>query len=91
MTTNVLTIPYPAQLLTDLGETPEAFEKELRFLVAAKLYELGRVSSGQAARLAQMERVNFLLELGRYQISIFNYGADELDREISEALERAGA
>jgi predicted HTH domain antitoxin len=89
MSTKTLTIPYPAELPGEVGTTPEAFEQELRFLVAAKLYELGRLSSGRAADLAGMPRVAFLQELGRYQISVFNYSPEELEREIQEARARA--
>ena len=35
---------------------------------AVKLYELGRLSSGRAAELAGMARVEFLLSLGRYKV-----------------------
>lgn len=89
MSTRTLEIPYPEDLPEALGESPEEFERELRFLMAAKLYELGRVSSGRAAELAGMERVDFLDHLGQYQISIFNYSLQELEREIREAQARA--
>ena len=58
-----LTIDYPEDLLVALASTPELFEREARLLLAAKLYELGRISSGVAARIAQMERAEFLLSL----------------------------
>nr|BAL59553.1 hypothetical conserved protein [Candidatus Acetothermum autotrophicum] len=89
MSTRTLKIPYPTELPQALGETPEEFEREVRFLVAAKLYELGRISSGRAAELAGMERVEFLNQLGRYRISVFNYSLEELEREIQEARARA--
>ncbi len=89
MRMKTLEIPYPEELPETLGKSPEAFEQELRFLVAAKLYELGRISSGRAAELAGLERVEFLNNLGRYHISIFNYPLEELDREIQEARSRA--
>lgn len=82
-------IPYPDDLPQTLGETPEEFERELKFLVAAKLYELGRISSGRAAELAGMDRVAFLNHLGRHRISVFNYPLEELEREIREARTRA--
>jgi predicted HTH domain antitoxin len=80
MGTKTLTIPYPEELLGEVGATPEAFEQELCFLMAAKLYELGRLSSGRAAELAGIPRVTFLHELGRYRISVFNYSQEELER-----------
>jgi predicted HTH domain antitoxin len=90
MGTKVLKIPYPEDLPEAMGETPEEFERELGFLVAAKLYELGRISSGRAAELAGMERVRFLQNLGKYRISVFNYPFQDLKREIREAQARAG-
>lgn len=85
-----LTIPYPEDLPESLGETPAEFESELRFLVAVKLYELGRFSSGRAAEMAGIERVTFLNALGRHRISVLNYSADDLEREIQEAKTRGG-
>lgn len=89
MATRVLQIPYPEDLPKLLGETPEQFEQELRFLVPAKLYELGRISSGWAAKLAGMERVEFLESLSKYQVSAFNYSKAELERELRDAKGRA--
>ncbi|MEJ7712987.1 MAG: UPF0175 family protein [Pyrinomonadaceae bacterium] len=47
-----LTIEYPDDLLIALGVRAEQFEHEARLTLAAKLFELGRLSSGKAARLA---------------------------------------
>jgi predicted HTH domain antitoxin len=89
MSLKILTIPYPEDLPEALGETPEEFECELRFLVAARLYELGRISSGRAAELAGMSRVEFLNRIGKYRISAFNYSLEELEQEIRQARARA--
>jgi Uncharacterised protein family (UPF0175). len=89
MSTRELRIPYPEDLPKAMNQTPDEFEHELRFLVAAKLYELGRITSGRAADVAGMERVGFLDQLGAHRISVWNYDADELEREIEAAKERA--
>lgn len=47
MENNELRIPYPKDLPEAAGQTEEEFQQELRFLVAAKLYEMGRLSSPQ--------------------------------------------
>jgi predicted HTH domain antitoxin len=85
----VVEIPYPDDLPEAMGKSPELFERQIRFLVAAKIYEVGQISSGRAAELAGMNRVEFLEELGRYRIPIFNYPLSELEQEIQEAQERA--
>jgi len=66
----ILTIEYPEEILLSLKETKEGFSKEIRIAAAVKLYELGKLSSGKAAKLAGMDRVSFLKTLGRYRISI---------------------
>ena len=48
MATKVLTILYPEELLLSVKESPAGFEAEARLLLAVKLYELGRVSTGEA-------------------------------------------
>ena len=83
MKKNVIEIPYSEDLLLSLKESDDEFRQNARFLLALKLYELGRISSGKAARLAGMGRVRFLLKLGEYQVSLFQVTP-------SEVLEEAG-
>lgn len=49
---------------------------------AAKLYELGELSSGAAARLAGVPRTVFLSRLADYGIDTFRLTEDELQREV---------
>jgi predicted HTH domain antitoxin len=60
---HTLEIEYGDDVLLSAGLTQEQFNQEARFLLAAKLFELGKLSSGQAARLCGKERVDFLLSL----------------------------
>jgi predicted HTH domain antitoxin len=46
-----------------------------------KLYELGRLSSGRAAELAGMSRVEFLLALSRYKVFPFQAELEDLERQ----------
>jgi predicted HTH domain antitoxin len=52
-------VECPATILNALKETPDEFAQEARILLAAKLYEIGRLSSGRAAELAGLGRVAF--------------------------------
>jgi len=83
MKENVLHIPYSEDLLLSLKESKEQFEQDARFFLAVKLYELGKISSGKAAKLAGLGRVQFLLRLGQYQISPFQVNMDEVFEEAN--------
>ena len=47
--------------------------------------ELGKLSSGRAAQLAGMPRVEFLLALRRFQVSPFQMTEEELRQDILNA------
>ncbi|MFB2835567.1 UPF0175 family protein [Floridanema evergladense] len=83
MTTVQLQIPE--EVLISLKETPETIARELQILAAVKLFELGKLSSGRAAQLAGMSRVQFLLLLGKYQVSPFSLTTEELERDVHNA------
>ena len=85
MTTNVLSIPYPENLLLSIKKTPEQFEAEARLLLAVKLYEMGQVTSGTAASLAGIGRVAFILELGRFGLSPMGQTPEELAEDMANA------
>lgn len=74
----ILDIPEKVLLAEKTDET--SFGRELRILAAVKLYELGRLSSGRAAELAGMPRVEFLLSLGRYKVFPFQAELNDLER-----------
>ena len=52
-----LVVEYPEELPGLLKMTEEQFATEVRFLAAAKLFELGKLSSGKAAAMAGLGRV----------------------------------
>jgi predicted HTH domain antitoxin len=78
-------IDIPEEVLISLKQTPDGFSRELCLLAAVKLFELGRLSSGRAAQLAGITRVEFLNILGRYQVSPFTLSAEELAQDVQNA------
>ena len=82
-----LTIEYPDLLPDDLNLSRQQFEGEARLALAAKLYEMGRVSSAQAAQMAGLDRVRFLFALERMGVSFMNLDEDELKQEFAHARE----
>ncbi len=81
MKENVLTIKYSDDILFSLKESKEEFEEEARYLLGLKLYELGKISSGKAAKIAGVSRVAFLLRMGMYRVSPFQMNLDEIIAE----------
>lgn len=77
-----LTIEYGEDVLFSLGLSQEQFTEEARFLLAAKLYEMGRLTSGQAANLCGKGQVDFLLSLPRIGVSISNLQPEDAASEI---------
>lgn len=83
MATRQIQIDVPEKILLAEKTDETAFGRELRVLAAVKLYELGRLSSGRAAELADMPRVEFLLVLERYNVFPFEAELRELERNCA--------
>ena len=65
---------------------PESIsEAEARVCLAAKLFELGRLSCGQAAELAGYSKRTFLELLAKQGIAVLNYPAEELTDDLNHA------
>lgn len=80
-----MTIEYPESVLVALNLSAEDFEREARLAMAAKLFELKRVSSGVAARLAGVGRAEFLLTLHRFGVAAIDLDERELMDELRNA------
>lgn len=83
MSTKQIVINVPEKILLAEKTDEAGFARELQMLAAIKLYELGRLSSGRAAELAGISRVEFLLCLSRYRV--FPFAAELSDLESDYA------
>lgn len=72
-------------LTLNLPESVELDEKEAKTLLAAKLFERGSLTLGQAAELAGYSKRTFMELLSNYGVSIFNISEEELETEILNA------
>ncbi len=59
----------------------EVSSDEARFLLAIKLYEVGKVTLGQAAKIAGYSRRTFIELLGRHGVPVIAYPPEELREE----------
>jgi predicted HTH domain antitoxin len=82
---STLQVQIPEERLISLKTDPEHFASELVLLAAIKLFELGKLSSGRAAQLAGLSRVEFLMILKQYRVSPFHLTAEELHQDALNA------
>ncbi len=68
-----------------IPDNVEISEQDLKFRIAAHLYEGGKVSLGEGAVIAEVSKRFFIENLGKLGVSIFNYSTDELLEEIGNA------
>jgi predicted HTH domain antitoxin len=80
-----LTIEMPESAFATLHLAPKEFAQEMRIAAAVKWYELGRISQGRAAEIADLTRTRFIDALCRYKASPFQYTAEDLAEELREA------
>ena len=80
-----LTIDYGDEILLALGYSPKQFSEEAKILIAVKLYELGRLSSGAAAKLADIPKPLFLMKLSDYGVDTFHQTEGDIRRELAGA------
>jgi hypothetical protein len=69
METEELKMRYPTGFELAVHMTKDELEQHIRLMAALKMFELGKVSSGKAAELAGMSRVEFL-ETCVYRVSV---------------------
>ena len=80
-----LVIDYPQLLPDALQQTRSDFEHEAKMAMAVKLFEMKRLSSGMAAKLAGVDRVTFLLSLHRYGVAMIDLDDEDLFADLHNA------
>lgn len=80
-----LVIDYPQLLPDALQQTRSDFEHEAKMAMAVKLFEMKRLSSGMAAKLAGVDRVTFLLSLHRYGVAMIDLDDEDLLADLHNA------
>jgi predicted HTH domain antitoxin len=74
---SVLTVQIPDSLKMN--------DFELKMMIASKLFEDGKLSSGQAAEIVGLSKRSFVELLGKYNVSLFGYDYEELEEDLENA------
>ena len=77
-----ITLSFPADVLQTFKEPAEALKKKFSLYLAIMLYREAELSLERAAKLAGLSIEDFLYELGKHNVSIFNYPAEQLKKEL---------
>lgn len=72
-------------LTLNVPESLDIDNRDLAMLVSTRLYEQGKLSLGQAAEVAGLTKRTFAELLGKYGVSIFNFPAQALSRDVANA------
>jgi predicted HTH domain antitoxin len=82
MAQNIL-VEYPESLANAMRMNKADFEREIKISALVKLFELGKISSGTAAKVLQMSRIEFLELLSDYQVGFLE--TDTLAEDVKHA------
>ena len=82
---NTLSVEYPESLPDIARLSRQEFESTMRFALASKLFELGHLSSGQAASLVPTDCYTFLGSLHQAGVLMIAWDQDEFSDEIANA------
>jgi predicted HTH domain antitoxin len=73
----------PEGILHSLNQSKAEFTAQVRLLTAVQFFASHKLTFGQAMKLAEMEREQFLTELAKRDIPVIDYVPDELEAELS--------
>lgn len=76
-------VELPEKIYSVLHCSPDELSKELQLAAAAHWYQQGRISQEWAAKIAGLDRTDFLLALARMGKDSFQVDFDDLDRELA--------
>lgn len=78
-------VPVDERWLVSAGLNPAEVQHELRLILAAKLFELRRLTLAQAAEMAGLPVWNFMESLSRLGVSVINLTPEQLAHELGQA------
>jgi len=83
-----LTLCVPEEILYTLNETKNDFIKKMKLYTAIELYRMQKLSMGKASELAGINKIDFMFELGKYEIPAIHYDEDDFKEEIERIMKK---
>jgi predicted HTH domain antitoxin len=81
----VMRLNIPDETLQALNLSGDAAEREVLLVLAVKLYEMARLSGGDAAHLAGLPKPVFMTKLAGYGVPVFKLSDLEIARDAENA------
>ena len=83
---NAITLEYPDSWLVPMATDALHFAQDTKMAAAVKLFEVGKLTSGQAAQFAGVGRQEFLLSCRQWGVDSVNWDADEIEAEFATPM-----
>ena len=80
---HIISVEYPDYLANSMRMSKDDFGNEIKISSLVKLFELGKVSSGTAAKVLHISRIEFLELLAKYKVSFLN--VNDLNEDFNNA------
>lgn len=74
-------VEIPGEVILGLKVPSDQAGDAVRMAAAVKLFEIGQLSSGAAARLAGVSRLVFLSRLSDYGVDTFRLTKEQIEKE----------
>ncbi|MDR0453736.1 MAG: UPF0175 family protein [Deferribacteraceae bacterium] len=71
-----INVLVPEEVLLSLRVENDEFALQMKKLTALKLFENRKLSIGQSAAFAEMDKTDFIKFLGQHNVSIFGLASD---------------
>lgn len=78
-----VTLTFDEEILSGLRRSPQEFARELRLAAAIHWYQKAEISQEKAAKLAGLDRTDFILALARENAEAFIVDFEDLRRELA--------
>lgn len=82
---STIKVELPKSLALSLKMDDKEFSDEIKKAAILKLYEMGKISSGIAAKTLGVTRIDFLEILDKHKISYISVDDQEIEEDIHNA------